>query len=269
MHQLMVNRYKKVMILGAAQGLGASFTNLLIPGAEKIWLVDIDGAALENTVVRLREEGATGIGHITLDLGEAHAPAKLEQVIRQEELDLLIYVAAHSRVGPFLELKGEDLHRTLAVNILSLTRICHAFGKACKEDGRKGGLILVSSLAGWWGLPGVSLYGASKAFIWNLAEGLYTEWRSHGIDVLGLICGAMDTPGFRRSAPRPAGLPMEDPDRAAREALQNLGRRSLWVAGLTSRLSHLLLNRVFPRSLSRWIMARQLHRMYPEKVQVP
>jgi short-subunit dehydrogenase len=60
----------------------------------------------------------------------------------------------------------------------------------------RGGLIVMSSLAGQQGSPGLSAYAATKAFGAILAEGLWGEAREHGVDVVTCVPGAVSTPSL-------------------------------------------------------------------------
>ena len=74
----------------------------------------------------------------------------------------------------------------------------------------KGGIVLVSSGAGFAGAPHMVAYGASKAFDTVMGESLWAELHDQGVDVLVTVLGATDTPAFRRMLTRRGLLP--DPD---------------------------------------------------------
>jgi short-subunit dehydrogenase len=71
----------------------------------------------------------------------------------------------------------------------------------------------------------MAVYSASKAFDLCLGEGLWAEYRQHGVDVLNLILGRTDTPAFRASLER-KGLPipqgLASPDEVAEVGLARL-----------------------------------------------
>ncbi len=256
----------KAMVLGGAAGLGAAFARELAMAGYALWLVDRRADALPDFAQELSQASGATVETLALDLAAEGADQRLEALIRQEDIALLVYVAAYSHIGGFPALTEAQRQATLGLNVNRMVAISHAFVSARCRRGQAGGLILISSLAGFWGLPGVGLYGATKAFTWNFAEGLQQEVSRLGIDVLGLICGAMDTPGLRDTRPNLQGMLLERPETAAREALRMLGRKSLWVAGWRSRLVFHLFNRLLPRSLARRVMARHVRRMYPGRV---
>jgi short-subunit dehydrogenase len=63
----------------------------------------------------------------------------------------------------------------------------------------RGGLVIMSSLAGLQGSPPISVYAATKAFGAVLAEGLWAELRGTGVDVVTCVAGAVETPGWLRA----------------------------------------------------------------------
>jgi uncharacterized protein len=94
--------------------------------------------------------------------------------------------------------------------VLTTLRCCYHFGGSMRARGR-GGIILVGSGACYGSSSNLAVYSASKAFDLCLGEGLWTEFRHHGVDVLNLILGRTDTPAFRellarKGLPVPSGL---------------------------------------------------------------
>lgn len=89
----------------------------------------------------------------------------------------------------------------------------------------RGAVVLVTSGAAWAGGATLAAYGATKAFDLNLAESLWAEWRTSGVDVLGLVLGRTDTPSLRRAFVADGGPhgDLADPREVAEEALDHLG----------------------------------------------
>jgi short-subunit dehydrogenase len=83
------------------------------------------------------------------------------------------------------------------INMITTMRACHHFGRRMRERGR-GGLLIVNSGGCYGGGSFLVTYNACKAFLLNFAEGLWAELRGHGVDVLSINCGMMDTPNFHR-----------------------------------------------------------------------
>jgi hypothetical protein len=119
----------------------------------------------------------------------------------------------------------------------------------------RGGLIIMSSLAGQQGSPGIATYAATKAFGTVLAEGLWAELRPAGVDVLACMAGAVATPNLARAkATRAPGT--VTPEAVVGAALRALGRRPRTVPGGVSRLSAAVMSRLLPRRTAIHVIAR-------------
>ena len=108
---------------------------------------------------------------------------------------------------------------------------------------RRGGIVLMASMAGLQGSPRLSCYAASKAFDLIFAESLWGELREHGVDVIACVAGATRTPGFELVASTTKG-PVMEPAQVVEEALEQLGERPSIIPGLANKLSAALLGRL-------------------------
>jgi uncharacterized protein len=127
---------------------------------------------------------------------------------------------------------------------------------------------LLSSMSGLQGCPMVATYAATKAFILNLAESLWDEWRPLGVDVTALIPGSTDTPGYRESVPRatrltPKAMAVEP---VVAEALNALGSRPSVIPGRVNKLAGFFVGRIMPRPRSVAFMGRTMREMYPNEM---
>jgi short-subunit dehydrogenase len=117
----------------------------------------------------------------------------------------------------------------------------------------RGGLVLMSSLLAFQGVPRAANYAATKAYIQSLAEGLRKELAPHGVDVIASAPGPIHS-GFARRA----GMSMsmgQRPSAVARTTLLALGRRATVRPGWLSKLLELSLA-FLPRRGRSWILAR-------------
>src|SRR5262249_1831644 len=119
---------------------------------------------------------------------------------------------------------------------------------------RRGGFVLLSSIAGLQGNPRLAAYAASKAFNQVLGEGLWHELGSHGID--GGVSGprATRTPNYLRTTKREAPGTLE-PSEVAESTLAAMRHGPIHVPGRVNRLAAFVLRRLFTRRAAVKLMA--------------
>ena len=123
---------------------------------------------------------------------------RIEALTDDIDVGLVVYNAGAShKMARFLDGSLEDALKLIYLNAVGQTSLCHHFGKKMASRGH-GGIILVGSLAGGAGSPGVAAYGAAKAYTAVLGEGLWAEMKPYGIDVLHVVVGAVETPAMAR-----------------------------------------------------------------------
>jgi short-subunit dehydrogenase len=126
----------------------------------------------------------------------------------------------------------------------------------------RGGIILMSSLAGTQGTPLVATYAATKAFNLVLGESLWDELRGHGVSVLACRAGATRTPAFERSKPAPSPTPVMDAGPVAEQALDALGKVPSMVPGVLNGATAFFMQRVMPRRAAVATMGKATRKMY-------
>ncbi|MFT3921595.1 MAG: SDR family NAD(P)-dependent oxidoreductase [Myxococcales bacterium] len=177
----------------------------------------------------------------------------------------MVYNAAHSIQGEFLDHALEDHLRAIDLNCRGPLALAYHFGKSMRAR-KRGGLILMSSMSGLQGTAMVVSYAATKAFNTVLAEGLWEELRGHGVDVLACVAGATRTPTFESSQPADGGAlarPMEA-QQVAREALAKLGATPSMIPGSVNRAAAYVM-RFLPRAQAVSFISRATRKMYGRK----
>ncbi len=218
------------VIAGASDGTGAAFAEELAARGVNLVLVARRQALLDELAARLPVETRV----VPLDLTRPTAIDQLAAATSDLEVGLLVYNAGADAVNlPLLERDLEELRGFVVRNCSCVLEASYHFGGRMVARGR-GAIVLVTSGAAWAGGSGLAPYGATKAFDLVLAESLWAEWRSSGVDVLGLVLGATDTPSLRRSLERLGGNMggLADPAAVAREALDHLADGPTWSYGM-------------------------------------
>jgi uncharacterized protein len=217
------------IVAGASDGTGAAFATDLARREVNVVLVARRRPLLEAVAAGLDVETRV----VTLDLSTDDAGPQLAAATDDLDVGLLVYNAgADANSTPLLDQPIDDLRALVRRNCTTVLDTCHHFGGRMVQRGR-GGVVLVTSGAAWAGGSHIATYGATKAFDLVLAEALWAEWRGHGVDVLGLVLGATDTPSLRRLLERHGGDfgELADPAAVATEALDHLADGPTWIHG--------------------------------------
>lgn len=249
------------LVAGASEGIGAAFAEEIAARRLNLLLVARRAGPLDDLAGRLGRRHGVEVRTASVDLG---SPALLDEIRAAAggiEIGLVVYNAAFSALGPFLDVPLADKLRVIDVNCRGPLILADEFGRAMAARGR-GGMVIMASLAGTQGTPLVSTYAATKAFDLVLAEGLWDELRGRGVDVLACRAGATRTPTFERTRPRSNDAPMQEADEVAREALAALGEAPSVVTGRLNNAVAFVMGRLMPRQAAVAIMGRTMRKMY-------
>src|SRR5439155_15475602 len=112
--------------------------------------------------------------------------------------ELLVNNAGFGSFGAFhtLDLDGEI--REIQLNVVALVRLTHAAASEMVPRGR-GGILNVSSLAGFQPGPWNATYGATKAFVTSFTEAVHEELAGSGVSVT-VLCPGFTHTGFQETA---------------------------------------------------------------------
>lgn len=238
------------LVAGGSEGIGAAFARALADRGVDLILVARRAAPLARLAARLPTRTVT----VATDLAADEAVPAVARAASGREVGLVVANAAYAPTGAFLSTDPRRSLRALTLNCRTPLLLAHHFLPAMVARGH-GGLIIMSSLAGLQGSPGIVTYAATKAFGTVLAEGLWAELRGNGVDVLACVAGAVATPNLARAMPRraPGTVP---PDRVAAAALLALGRRPRTVPGGLARIAAAVMSRLLPRSAAIRLIGR-------------
>lgn len=241
------------LITGASSGIGKEMARELAAQKFDLVLVARSESALEQLSQEVVSKHGIQTRVIALDLVQDGAPQALHAQVRDIDVGLLIASAGIDEMGPFLEKNYSDLRRMIRLNVDAPSELAHLFGSNMATQRRRGkkrsGMILVSSLFAYQGIPNFAVYAATKAYVLTLGEALTAEMKKKGVDVLTLSPGLTATPFAEGLKMNAALLPMipQSPRRVARVGLRNLGRKMSVVSGLLNKF-YAWENRLIPRS---------------------
>lgn len=243
------------IVAGASEGLGAAFAHALAGQGLNLLLVARRPAPLEALRDALVKKFAVEVRLLASDLGATDAPQALAAAAADLEVGLLVYNAAWSPIGRFVDQPVEALLQAVDVNVRTPTAVVHHFARPMAQR-RRGGIILLSSLTAFQGTPFVATYGATKAFNLALGEALWFELRDAGVDALAVCPGVTRTPGLLKASPE-GGPGMLEPEQVVTEALAALAQKPFIVPGTFNRVASFLLGRLMPRAWTVRLMGTQ------------
>ncbi|WP_213881705.1 SDR family oxidoreductase [Pseudomonas sp. dw_358] len=248
------------LITGASSGLGLAMAEALARRGYPLLLVARQRDPLESIATELTQRFGVEVLFRACDLGE---PLRLSGFLLEIEesdrrIDLLVNCAGIRSYGHFLAQEWADEQDLIELNILALTRLCHAIGNRMAVHG--GGQILnVASIAGFQPGPWMASYAASKAYVLSFSEALREELRQTGIKVSVLCPGPVLSP--HRVIGRLRAARCMSPEEVALYTVRALARnRAIIIPGKRNRW----LARA-PRLTSRWLtrkLAGTINKMF-------
>jgi uncharacterized protein len=252
------------LVAGASEGLGAEFARQLAQIGLHVVLVARRQILLEEMAASLERAHGIQTRPIAVDLAQPDAASVLREKTSDLDVGLVVYNAAVSPIGPFLEQDLQSKLRAIDVNCRTPLMMAHEFGRAMLPR-KRGGFLIVCSMSAFQGSPLLATYAATKAFGLVLGETLWEEFGRHGIDALAFCAGPTRTPNYEGSQPRKltrfTPAPME-PEAVVREALVTLGRKPSARAGWNNKFTGLLMSRLLSRRAAVRVMGRATRAMY-------
>ena len=209
---------------------------------------------LTATAARLKQAHGVDVIAVVADLADV-GDVRTKVARLGVDIGLLVYDAAYAPIGRFGDMTEDQLAQVAAVNVTAPLLLTKLLSAPMIERGR-GGIVLMSSLAGSQGSPNIAAYAATKAFNAILAEGLWSELKPRGVDVIACVAGAILTPGYQQaegSKPAPGTLA---PETVAEQTLNALGRGPIVIPGAVNKLGRFVLTRLLSRRAAIGIMSK-------------
>lgn len=247
------------IVAGASEGLGAAFAEELAKRGINLILIARGLGKLEALASSLRNKYHIEIQYQSLDLADV---VQTKYFVSQLEVNigLLVYNAAYAPIGYFENISEENLVKIVDVNIKAPLLLSKMVIPQMIERGR-GGIVLMSSLAGTQGSPKIATYAASKAFNTILAEGIWHELKKHGVDVIASCAGAITTPGYKNAQNAKDAPGTLEANKVAAKTLNALGKGPTVIPGFMNRMARFFMGRLFSRKLAISIMHNNTKRL--------
>jgi short-subunit dehydrogenase len=218
---------RAILITGASSGLGAALARAYATSGVTLALSGRDSGRLARTAETCRLQGAS-VHSAIVDVGDAAATARwIDEIDDAHKLDLVI---ANAGISGGTGSGGESDEQTREIFKINVDGVVNtALPALTRMAARgKGQVAIMSSLAGFRGLPGAPAYCASKAAVRIWGEALRGEYASRGVHVNVICPGYVETPMTSvNKFPMPFLMP---PDRAAQIMKRGLARNKARIA---------------------------------------
>jgi short-subunit dehydrogenase len=228
------------LIAGASEGLGEAFAEELAKRGLNLVLIARRENLLQKISKNIKKSYGVEVIVLSLDLNSSDMLEVIESRTSDLDVGLLVYNAALSPIGLFTNHTLDTHLKVINLNCIGSMTLTYHFCRKMKEKGR-GGIILMSSMAGLQGSPIHASYGATRAYTRHLAESLWYEMRDYNVHVTACVAGATATPNYLISEPEDKGLikpkPMK-PEKVVKFALKGLTKnKPRMVPGFANKLS--------------------------------
>jgi short-subunit dehydrogenase len=188
-----------VLITGASTGIGAVYAERFAQRGHDLVLVARDQARLDALAARLRSEHGVTVDVIPADLTQLADLSTVENRLRENaRIGILVNNAGAALSGNFIDQSTDSVAQLVALNTTALVRLASAIAPRLVKAG-DGAIINIGSVVGLAPEFGMTVYGATKAFVLFLSQGLSLELSPQGVYVQAVLPAATRTEIWDRS----------------------------------------------------------------------
>ncbi|MCW8279210.1 SDR family oxidoreductase [Pseudomonas sp. PCH199] len=188
-----------VLITGASTGIGAVYAERFAQRGHNLVLVARDNIRLEALAARLRSEHNVAIDVLKADLTQISDLRTVEARLREDRsIKILINNAGAAQTGNFIEQTPDSAAHLVSLNTTALVRLASAIAPRLAQAG-DGAIVNVGSVVGLAPEFGMTVYGATKAFVLFLSQGMSLELSPKGVYVQAVLPAATRTEIWERA----------------------------------------------------------------------
>lgn len=217
---------RTALVTGGTAGIGAAFARRLAADGYDLLLVARDEARLRARADELVAAHGGAVSVLPADLSTEAGIAAVAARVAAQPLDLLVNNAGSSLNRSFLQSSPDAEEGMLRLNVHAVMRLTLAALPGMVER-RHGGVVNVSSVAGFAAVMPGSTYPAGKAWVTNFSESVAQSVRQYGVRVLALCPGYVRTEFHQRAGIDMSRTPRRlwlDADAVVADGLRALAR---------------------------------------------
>ncbi|MDQ6925354.1 MAG: SDR family NAD(P)-dependent oxidoreductase [Candidatus Eremiobacteraeota bacterium] len=190
------------LVTGGSSGIGLELAKLFAADGHDVVIASNDAAELDQAAKTIRASSPNAhVESVTVDLATHEGPQQLYDAVRgmRGMVDVLADNAGVGVYGDFARETDLDAElRMIHLNVLATVHLTKLIVRDMVARG-SGKILVTASMAALTPTPKMTLYGATKAFLYSFAEGLRAELDGTGVTVTALLPGGTDTEFFERA----------------------------------------------------------------------
>lgn len=220
------------IVTGASSGIGKELATRLAEANINLVITGRRVELLKNLATDLFDAYQVEVIPIPGDLSKEQEVQELIKSIAHLPIGIAILNAGCGTSGKFLKADINQEINMIDLNCKALCVLTHHFANQFSAQG-KGGIILMSSIVAFQGVPNAANYAATKAYVQSLGEALALELKAHNVDLLCAAPGPVSS-DFAKRANMKLGKTLT-PQQVGVPILKALGKKSNVLPGFLSK----------------------------------
>ena len=192
------------LITGASSGIGAEYARAFAARGAHLILVARRVDRLEALAEQIRSAHGVEVDVVGFDLAAVGAGRALANHLGARQIDVLINNAGFGISGLFVTEDPERTQQEIQLNIATLVELTRAYLPGM-VDRDFGVVVNIASTASFQPVPGLAVYGATKAFVRSFTEAIWGELGASNVRVLAISPGSTETEFFEVAGGKPGG----------------------------------------------------------------
>jgi len=187
-------RKEYALITGASSGIGYELAKVFARNGFNLVLVARNRDRLETVAKELARDYMADCRVIPADLSMMSGVEEVHRRVRESNLTVYVLVndAGIGSYGPFVRTDFKKESDMINLNVLGLSYMTRLFAADMVASG-SGKVLNVASTTGFWPVPNMSVYAATKSYVISFSQALASELKGTGVNVSVLCPGAVDT----------------------------------------------------------------------------
>lgn len=221
------------LITGASSGIGKELAEKLASAGFDLILNSRNEKALIAVKQAIQIKYNVTVEVVPQDLSEEGGCDQLINRIQHKPIGLIVLAAGYGTSGLYRDASLYTEINMLRLNCEAVLILSHYYAQRFSAQ-KRGGIILLSSIVAFQGVPYAAHYAATKAYIQSLAEGMAEELRPFNVAVLAAAPGPVSS-GFADRAHMTMGKTLQ-PEAIGVPILQALGKKVTVLPGWLTKL---------------------------------